>query len=278
MSLKTTTRTQEGRHHRPDPRPPPASTPPTGNGGDRRARPRNGSGRDPRLGQESASPPSRQRRALASRRTPRRRPRRRRRRTATRGAAAAPAEARTDATVGGQTRPAPAQQGGRRPGRRPAPAAAPAPAATNQPGNVEAGQPPGRRRRGRDAACRRGDLQGGGPGGRRTRASWSRSAACSTCATRATASCAARATCPRAKDVYVSISQARRFALRKGDYVEGACRPAASNEKYPALLRIDSVSGLDPEEARNRPRFEDLTPLFPDSRLAPRDARRPRRT
>jgi len=65
----------------------------------------------------------------------------------------------------------------------------------------------------------------------------------------------------------VSISQARRFALRKGDAIEGACRPASNNEKYPALLRIDTVSGLDPDEARNRPRFEDLTPLFPDSRL-----------
>jgi transcription termination factor Rho len=72
---------------------------------------------------------------------------------------------------------------------------------------------------------------------------------------------------PSAKDVYVSISQARRFALRRGDYIEGACRPASNNEKYPALLRIDSISGIDPEEARNRPRFEDLTPLFPDSRL-----------
>jgi transcription termination factor Rho len=72
---------------------------------------------------------------------------------------------------------------------------------------------------------------------------------------------------PSSKDVYISISQARRFALRRGDYVEGACRPASNNEKYPALLRIDTVSGLDPEEARNRPRFEDLTPLFPDSRL-----------
>jgi transcription termination factor Rho len=72
---------------------------------------------------------------------------------------------------------------------------------------------------------------------------------------------------PSTKDVYVSISQARRFALRRGDYVEGACRPASNNEKYPALLRIDSISGLDPEAARDRPRFEDLTPLFPDSRL-----------
>ncbi len=69
------------------------------------------------------------------------------------------------------------------------------------------------------------------------------------------------------KDVYVSISQARKFSLRRGDYVEGACRPASNNEKYPALLRIDKVSEMDPEEARNRPRFEDLTPLFPDSQL-----------
>jgi transcription termination factor Rho len=72
---------------------------------------------------------------------------------------------------------------------------------------------------------------------------------------------------PSNKDVYVSISQARKFALRRGDYIEGACRPASNNEKYPALLRIDSVSGLEPEAARNRPNFEDLTPLFPDSRL-----------
>jgi len=72
---------------------------------------------------------------------------------------------------------------------------------------------------------------------------------------------------PSSKDVYVSISQARRFALRRGDYVEGACRPAASNEKFPALIRIDSVCGLAPEEARGRPRFEDLTPLFPDEKL-----------
>ena len=72
---------------------------------------------------------------------------------------------------------------------------------------------------------------------------------------------------PSPRDVYVSISQAKRFALRKGDYVEGASRPAASNEKFPALIRIDSVSGMAPDEARGRPRFEDLTPLFPDSKL-----------
>ena len=72
---------------------------------------------------------------------------------------------------------------------------------------------------------------------------------------------------PSTKDVYVSISQARRFALRKGDSIEGFCRPAGSTEKYPALLQIDTVSSLDPEVARSRPRFEDLTPLFPDERL-----------
>jgi transcription termination factor Rho len=69
------------------------------------------------------------------------------------------------------------------------------------------------------------------------------------------------------RDAYVSLSQVRRFALRKGDYVQGASRPAGSNEKYPALLRIDTVNGMTPDEARARPRFEDLTPLFPDQRL-----------
>jgi transcription termination factor Rho len=72
---------------------------------------------------------------------------------------------------------------------------------------------------------------------------------------------------PSPKDVYVSVSQARRFSLRRGDAVEGACRPAAPGEKYPALLRIDSINGMTPDEAKDRPRFEDLTPLFPDDRL-----------
>jgi len=69
------------------------------------------------------------------------------------------------------------------------------------------------------------------------------------------------------RDVYVSASQVRRFALRKGDFVEGASRPQASNEKYPALLRVDTVNGLGSDEARQRRRFEDLTPLFPDEKL-----------
>jgi transcription termination factor Rho len=72
---------------------------------------------------------------------------------------------------------------------------------------------------------------------------------------------------PSQRDVYVSVSQARRFALRRGDAIEGACRPAGPTEKYPALIRIDSICGLPTEDARRRPKFEDLTPLFPDSRL-----------
>ncbi|MFL6627329.1 MAG: Rho termination factor N-terminal domain-containing protein, partial [Vitreoscilla sp.] len=68
-------------------------------------------------------------------------------------------------------------------------------------------------------------------------------------------------------DIYLSPSQIRRFGMRKGDYLKGATRPAASNEKYPALLRLDEINGFSPEEARTRPRFEDLTPLFPDEKL-----------
>jgi transcription termination factor Rho len=72
---------------------------------------------------------------------------------------------------------------------------------------------------------------------------------------------------PSKDDVYISVKQVRQFALRKGDRVAGAARPAGRNEKNPAMLRIDAVNGVDPEVARQRPRFEDLTPLFPDERL-----------
>jgi transcription termination factor Rho len=72
---------------------------------------------------------------------------------------------------------------------------------------------------------------------------------------------------PSRDDAYVSVRQARQFGLRKGDYLTGASRPASRNEKNPALLRIDTVNGFDPEIVRNRPRFEDLTPLFPDEKL-----------
>jgi transcription termination factor Rho len=73
---------------------------------------------------------------------------------------------------------------------------------------------------------------------------------------------------PSKDDVYVSVKQARQFGLRKGDHIKGGSRPALRNEKNPALLRIDLVNGKDPDEARRRRRFEDLTPLFPDEKLA----------
>src|SRR6266508_1659727 len=72
---------------------------------------------------------------------------------------------------------------------------------------------------------------------------------------------------PGPTDVYVSLSQIRRFGLRKGDTVTGAIRQPKDNEKYFALLRIDNMNGMDPEEAKLRPTFEKLTPLFPDDRV-----------
>ncbi len=72
---------------------------------------------------------------------------------------------------------------------------------------------------------------------------------------------------PGDKDVYVSATQVRKFGLRRGDILTGPIRPPRSQEKFPALTRIDSVSGLTVEEARRRPKFGDLTPLFPDDRL-----------
>ena len=72
---------------------------------------------------------------------------------------------------------------------------------------------------------------------------------------------------PSSRDVYVSTSQAKRFALRKGDFLEGEARPPIGSEKYGALLRLDKVSGLSVDEARGRVRFDDLTPLFPDVKL-----------
>jgi transcription termination factor Rho len=68
-------------------------------------------------------------------------------------------------------------------------------------------------------------------------------------------------------DAYIPVKLTRQFGLRKGDYVTGLSRPAGRNEKNPAMLEIHSVNGLDPEKAKARPRFEDLTALFPDEKL-----------
>ena len=72
---------------------------------------------------------------------------------------------------------------------------------------------------------------------------------------------------PSKDDAYVSVKQVRQFGLRKGDLIAGGCRPATRNEKNPAILHIDSVNGQPPESVKQRPKFEDLTPLFPDQKL-----------
>ena len=64
-------------------------------------------------------------------------------------------------------------------------------------------------------------------------------------------------------DVYVSQSQIRRFSLRVGDQVSGQIRPPKEGERYFGLVRVESVNDLDPEQVRNRPHFEKLTPIFP---------------
>ena len=69
---------------------------------------------------------------------------------------------------------------------------------------------------------------------------------------------------PTVNDVYVSQSQVRRFALRTGDLVMGQVRPPKDSEKYFGLLRVEAINGLNPEEAQTRPKFEDLTAIFPD--------------
>ena len=66
------------------------------------------------------------------------------------------------------------------------------------------------------------------------------------------------------KDVYISPSQIKRFALRVGDKVTGLARPPKEAERYLSLLKVEKVDDMTPEEARNRPHFSKLTPIFPD--------------
>ena len=73
---------------------------------------------------------------------------------------------------------------------------------------------------------------------------------------------------PGPDDVYISQSQIRRFGLRTGDSVIGQVRPPKESEKYFGLLKVEAVNGIDPEVAKRRPKFEDLTPIFPNQLLA----------
>jgi len=68
-------------------------------------------------------------------------------------------------------------------------------------------------------------------------------------------------------DVYVSTSQIKRFNLRRGDHVVGQIRPAREGEKYPAMVRIETINAKEPQKGRWRTNFDDLTPLYPMERL-----------
>ncbi len=70
------------------------------------------------------------------------------------------------------------------------------------------------------------------------------------------------------QDVYVAPSQIRRFGMRTGDMVDGFQKANADGNKYDALIRVNTINGLDPELSAHRPNFEKLTPVFPDSRLS----------
>ena len=72
---------------------------------------------------------------------------------------------------------------------------------------------------------------------------------------------------PGPDDVYISQSQIRRFGLRTGDMVVGQVRPPKESEKYFGLLKVEAVNGVDPEVAKRRPKFEELTPIFPNQQL-----------
>ncbi len=72
---------------------------------------------------------------------------------------------------------------------------------------------------------------------------------------------------PGPDDVYVSQSQIRRFGLRTGDRVWGQIRPPKESERYYSLLRVELINGVDPETARKRPQFDQLTPIFPNEQI-----------
>ena len=70
-----------------------------------------------------------------------------------------------------------------------------------------------------------------------------------------------------AGDAYVAVRLTRQYGLRKGDHVTGTCKPAGRNEKNPAMLDVATINGVAADKVKARPRFEDLTALFPDSKL-----------
>ena len=72
---------------------------------------------------------------------------------------------------------------------------------------------------------------------------------------------------PNSQDIYVAQAQIKRFGLKTGDTVSGQVRPPKDAEKYFGLLRVESVNGVPPEQARNRANYDELIPIYPEERL-----------
>jgi len=72
---------------------------------------------------------------------------------------------------------------------------------------------------------------------------------------------------PSPDDIYVSPSQIRRFTLRTGDFVSGQIRPPKENERYFALLKVETINGETPEDNVSRPLFDNLTPYYPTEKI-----------
>src|SRR5207237_9828628 len=72
---------------------------------------------------------------------------------------------------------------------------------------------------------------------------------------------------PGPDDIYISPSQIRRFNLRTGDVVSGQIRPPKESERYFALLKVEKINFEDPEAARDKILFDNLTPLYPEERI-----------
>jgi transcription termination factor Rho len=69
------------------------------------------------------------------------------------------------------------------------------------------------------------------------------------------------------EDVYVSQAQLRRYELRSGDLIIGQVRPPREAERHYGLLKVDTINGIPADDARDRPNFENLTPIFPEKRF-----------
>jgi transcription termination factor Rho len=72
---------------------------------------------------------------------------------------------------------------------------------------------------------------------------------------------------PNSQDIYVAQAQIKRLGLKTGDTVSGFVRPPKDTEKYYGLLRVESVNGVNPDQARNRVNYDELVPIYPNERL-----------